>query len=82
MNPQKVAACAAPGIDHFSSLRCPITSAAWVSTSRPGCWRTAATRSGAGCPANASRFSHHNRRDAIPSATTVSTRPTIIRRTM
>ena len=25
MKPQNVAACAAPGTDHFSSLRCPTT---------------------------------------------------------
>ena len=81
MKPQNVAACAAPGTDHFSSLRCPITSVAWTSTSRPGCSRTAATRSGAGCPLNASRFSHHSRRPAIASATTVRTRPTVIRKT-
>ena len=28
MKPQNVSACATPGTDHFSSLRCPITSAA------------------------------------------------------
>ena len=49
--------------------------------SRPGCSRTVATRSGAGCPLNASRFSHHTRRPAIASATTVRTRPTVIRKT-
>ena len=81
MKPQNVSACAAPGTVHFSSLRCPTTSVAWVSTSRPGCDRTAAIRSGAGCPVNASRFSHHSRRPAIPSATTVSTKPTVIRKT-
>jgi len=80
MKPQNVAACAAPGTVHLSSLRCPITSAAWDSMSRPGCSRTAATRSGAGWPLNASRFSHHIRRPAIPNATTVRTRPTVIRR--
>ena len=81
VKPQNVAACAAPGTVHFSSLRCPITSVASVWASRPGCDRTAATRSGAGCPENASRFSHHSRRPAIPNATTVRTRPTVIRRT-
>ena len=81
VKPQNVSACAAPGTVHFSSLRCPITSVVSVSTSRPGCSRTAATRSGAGCPLNASRFSHHIRRPATASATTVSTRPTVIRRT-
>ena len=50
VKPQNVAACAAPGTVHFSSLRCPITSVASVRASRPGCDRTAATRSGAGCP--------------------------------
>ena len=34
--PQNVAACAAPGTVHFSSLRCPITSVSWVSVSWPG----------------------------------------------
>ena len=41
MKPQNVAACAAPGTDHFSSFRCPTTSVSWVSTSLPGCLRTA-----------------------------------------
>ncbi len=36
MKPQNVAACAAPGTVHFSSLRCPITSVVSVATSRPG----------------------------------------------
>ena len=36
MKPQNVAACAAPGTVHFSSLRCPITSVASVAASRPG----------------------------------------------
>jgi len=81
MKPQNVAACAAPGTDHFSSLRCPITSVACVSTSRPGCARTAATRSGAGCPLNASRFSHHNLRPATARAIAVRARPTVIRKT-
>ena len=81
MKPQNVAAWAAPGTDHFSSLRCPTTSTAWTSTSRPGCDRTDATRSGAGWPVNASRFSHHSRRAAIVNATAVRTRPTVIRRT-
>ena len=43
--------------------------------------RAYATRSGAGCPENASRFSHHTRRPAMANAATVSTRPTIIRKT-
>ena len=81
VKPQNVRACATPGTVHFSSLRCPITSVASVATSRPGCDRTASTRSGAGCPLNASRFSHHNRRPAIANATTVSTKPTVIRKT-
>ena len=38
-------------------------------------------RSGAGCPLSASRFSHHSRRPAMANATTVSTRPTVIRKT-
>ena len=81
VKPQNVRACATPGTVHFSSLRCPITSMASVATSRPGCPRTAAIRSGAGCPLNASRFSHHSRRPAIANATTVRTRPTVIRKT-
>ena len=81
MKPQNVAACAAPGTDHFSSLRCPTTSAAWTSASRPGCARTEATRSGAGCPVRASRFSHHNRRPATANAIAVRARPTVIRKT-
>ena len=72
MKPQNVRACATPGTVHFSSLRCPTTSVASVATSRPGCFRTASIRSGAGCPLNASRFSHHSRRPAIANATTVS----------
>ena len=35
MKPQKVRACATPGTDHLSSLRCPITSVACVDRSRP-----------------------------------------------
>ena len=80
VKPQNVSACATPGTVHFSSLRCPITSVASAAASRPGCDRTAAIRSGAGCPLPASRFSHHSRRPAIPNATTVRTRPTVIRR--
>ena len=81
VNPQNVRACATPGTVHFSSLRCPITSVASTAASRPGCDRTASTRSGAGCPLPASRFSHHNRRPAIANATTVTTKPTVIRKT-
>ena len=81
MKPQNVAACAAPGTDHFSSLRCPITSVACTPASRPGCSRTAATRSGAGCPLNASRFSHHNRCPATAKAMAVRAKPTVIRKT-
>ena len=39
MKPQNVAACAAPGTDHFSSLRCPTTSVSWVFSSVPACAR-------------------------------------------
>jgi len=81
VKPQNVRKCATPGTVHFSSLRCPSTSVASTPASRPGCSRTAATRSGAGCPLNASRFSHQNRRPATASATTVSARPTVIRKT-
>ncbi len=62
MKPQNVAACAIPGTVHFSSFRCPITSVSCVSASRPGCVLAYSRRSGAGCPLNASRFSHHTRR--------------------
>ena len=79
VKPQNVRACATPGTVHFSSLRCPTTSVASVATSLPGCFRTASIRSGAGCPLNASRFSHHSRRPAIANATTVSTKPMTIR---
>ena len=82
MNPQNVAAWAAPGTVHFSSLRCPITSVSWVSASRRGCDRAYASRSGAGWPLNASRLSHHSRLPAIANAAAVSTRPTIMRTTM
>ena len=68
VKPQNVRACATPGTVHFSSLRCPITSTVSVATSRPGCPRTAAIRSGAGCPLIASRLSHHSRRPAIANA--------------
>ena len=81
VKPQNVSACATPGTVHFSSLRCPTTSVVSTAASRPGCSRTAATRSGAGCPLNASRFSHHSRRPATANATTVSTKPTVIRKT-
>ena len=81
MKPQNVAACAAPGTDHWNSLRCPITSVACVSRSRPRWARAASIRSGAGCPLSASRFSHQSRRPATANATAVSPRPTTIRRT-
>ena len=81
MKPQNVAACAAPGTVHFSSLRCPITSVASTPASRAGCVRTASTRSGAGCPVRPTRASHHSRRPASANAATVSTRPTTIRTT-
>ena len=81
MKPQNVTACAAPGTDHLSSLRCPITSVACVSTSRPRWARAAAIRSGAGCPVSASRLSHHSRRPATANAAAVRTRPTTMRRT-
>ena len=81
VKPQNVRACATPGTVHLSNLRCPTTSVASVATSVAGCSRTASIRSGAGCPLNASRFSHHSRRPAIANATTVSTKPTVIRKT-
>ncbi len=81
MKPQNVSACAVPGTVHLSSLRCPITSVASISASRPGCERTAAIRSGAGCPLRPTRTSHHSRRPARAKATTVSTSPTTIRTT-
>ncbi len=81
MKPQNVAACAAPGIDHWSSLRWPITSVACVSRSRPRWARAASIRSGAGCPLSASDLSHHSRRPATASAATVRTKPTTMRRT-
>jgi hypothetical protein len=81
MKPQKVAACAAPGMLHLNSLRWPMTSVASVSTSRPGWVRTAAIRSGAGWPLRARRFSHHSRRPAITNAAAVRTKPTTMRRT-
>ena len=81
MKPQNVAACAAPGTVHFSSFRCPITSVSCVSASRPGWDLAYASRSGAGWPEKASRFSHHTRRPATANATTVSPRPMIIRTT-
>ena len=50
MNPQNVAACAAPGMLHFSSFRCPITSLSCARRS-PATWvRACWSRSGAGCP--------------------------------
>jgi hypothetical protein len=82
MNPQNTAACAAPGTDHFSSFRCPITSVSWVFASRAGCDLAYSRRSGAGWPLNASRRSHRSRRPATANAATVSARPMIIRRAM
>ena len=55
MKPQNVRKWAIPGTDHLSSLRCPNTSVACVSASRPGCSRTASIRSGAGWPVRPSR---------------------------
>jgi len=68
MKPQNVAACAAPGTVHFSSLRCPMTSVSCVFRSVPRWSFAYSTRSGAGWPVNASRFSHHNRRPATANA--------------
>ena len=82
MKPQNVAACAAPGTDHFSSFRWPITSVSWVSASPAGCDLAYATRSGAGWPENASRPSHHTRRPATANAITVSPSPMITRASM
>ena len=82
MKPQNVAACAAPGTDHFSSFRWPITSVSWVSASPAGCDLAYATRSGAGCPENASRPSHHTRRPATANAITVRPNPMITRASM
>jgi hypothetical protein len=76
--PQNVAACAAPGTDHFSSFRCPTTSVSWVLSSVPACSLAYWSRSGAGCPDSASRLSHHSRRPAIANPTTVNTKPTTI----
>ena len=81
MKPQNVTKCASPGTVHFSSFRCPNTSLACTSASRAGCLRVNTSRSGAGCPARPSRPSHQNRRPAITTAATVSTRPTTILRT-
>jgi hypothetical protein len=81
VKPQNVSACATPGTVHLSSLRCPITSVASTSRPAPGCPRTAATRSGAGCPPNASRFSHHTRRPATAPAVIVRAKPITIRTT-
>src|SRR5580692_3218943 len=81
IKPQNVAACAAPGTLHFSSLRCPMTSVSCVLRSVPRWSFAYSTRSGAGWPVNASRFSHHSRRPATANAITVSPRPMIIRRT-
>ena len=79
MKPQNVSACAIPGPVHWSSLRWPITSVAWTSASRPGCWRTAAMRSGAGCPDRATRYSHQTRCPARANATTVRASPMMMR---
>ena len=50
MNPQNVAACAAPGMLHFSSFRCPITSLSCARRS-PATWvRACWSRSGARLP--------------------------------
>ncbi len=81
MKPQNVAAWAAPGTDHFSSLRCPNTSVSCVLVSVAACVLAYSRRSGAGWPDSASRFSHHSRRPATAHATTVSPRPMIIRTT-
>ena len=82
MKPQNVAACAAPGHrplqqlalpDHLGSLRPPRPGPDARAPPRPAPARAARL--------NASRFSHHSRRPAIASATTVRTRPTVIRKT-
>jgi hypothetical protein len=80
MKPQNVRKWAAPGTDHLSSLRWPNTSVAWELRSLPTCSRAASNRSGAGWPAAPSRYSHHTRRPTIANATTVKTRPMMMRR--
>ena len=47
MKPQNVAACAAPGMFHFSSFRYPITSVSWGFRSPPRCVLAYRSRSGA-----------------------------------
>src|SRR5262245_3659755 len=79
MKPQNVSAWATPGTVHWSSLRWPITSVASTPASRPGCPRTAATRSGAGWPLRAIRYSHHSRHPAIANAATVRASPMMMR---
>ncbi len=79
MKPQNVAKCAIPGTVHFSSFRCPNTSTTWDRTSPAGFSRTIASRSGAGWPLAASRYSHHSRRPASANATAVRARPMMMR---
>ena len=79
MKPQNVSAWAMPGTVHWSSLRWPITSVASTLASRPGWLRTAATRSGAGWPVRATRYSHHSRRPAKANAATVRASPMMMR---
>ena len=72
MKPQNVAR--APRRGPTTSAACAARSPRSPASRRlgPGGSARPAIRSGAGCPLSASRFSHHSRRPAIASATTVS----------
>ena len=63
--------CASPGIDHFSSLRCPNTSEICAQTRAP----TSSVRPLAGWPDVISLKSHQIRRRANPATTNVPPRP-------
>ena len=74
---QKTKKCAAPGTDHFSSLRWAKTSTTWLLIAAPSRLVTFSTRSGAGWPLVMSRNRKNTRRPATGSATASMTSPTI-----
>jgi hypothetical protein len=71
MNAQNVKKWAAPGIDHFNSLRCPKTSTSWAFTRSP----MPSNRPGAACPDRISRNRNSTRRPATAMATKVIATP-------
>src|SRR5690349_19513846 len=74
--PQNVNACAAPGIDHFSSLRCPKTSLTCAHRRLPR-----RSKRSTGWPDLIRSYRYFARRPAMPSTTMVISSPRMSRTT-